>query len=525
MCRLEARLKAAERRNKELREEVCVARREAKRQAGPFRRRRRVKNPKRPGRKHGHAAANRAVPSHVDAEIAVPLLECPGCRGEVDDVKDLAPQVMIDIPRDVKLDVRRFHNQSGWCGQCRCRVRSRHADQTSTANGAAGVQIGPRAWSLAVDLKHRIGAPYRKVVEVFALAIGLCFTAGALVRAEKRIAARCEPTYQALVHVVRKAAVVHSDETGWYITSAAKKAWLWVFAASRPRITIFAIRLSRGVDVVEEILGADFAGVLGVDGWAGYIGMACRKGQCGSHLLRRCSELLLVQKQGAARFPHAVRRLLVAGMRLKALSTTMPERPYRAQRNEIVAGMARLLRGHVVEPLNLRFLKHLRRHEDEIFTYLDVPDLPPTNNLAEQEIRPAVVVRKISCGNRSDDGAHVHEVLATVSRTAERNGLSLPALLPAVLCSSDEDAVMPLIDALEPPMPCAAQEDLDGQETAHPRRGPVERVSEGDRRRGRRRHRAVHRDRDHPREPIRRAPTAIRGDPRCGREPGRGRRR
>jgi hypothetical protein len=37
------------------------------------------------------------------------------------------------------------------------RVRSRHPRQVSSATGAAGVSLGPRARALAADLKHRLG--------------------------------------------------------------------------------------------------------------------------------------------------------------------------------------------------------------------------------------------------------------------------------------------------------------------------------------------------------------------------------
>ena len=48
----------------------------------------------------------------------------------------------------------------------------------------------------------------------------------------------------------------------------------------------------------------------------------------------------------------------------------------------------------------------------------------PTNNHGEREIRPAVLLRKISYCNRSDQGAHNQEVMMSVARTASKQGLS-----------------------------------------------------------------------------------------------------
>lgn len=429
----------------QLKAKLEEAQRAGKRQAAPFGRRRRKTNPRRPGRKRGHPAANRPMPDHIDEEYFVPLCACPHCGGSVDEVIDLEPQVVVDLPEEIKLLVRRFRNQSGRCQHCHRRVRSRHPLQCSTANGAAGVQIGPRALTLATDLKHRVGVVYRKVSGAFLVMFGLYISPGTLVRADKRISDRCLPSYQWLVAQLRLAGVVHSDETGWHIVSSPKKAWLWVFAVPGLGLTVYAIRTSRGSDVPNEILGEDFHGILCVDGWAGYIAVSCLKGQCAAHLLRRCDELLEVQQRGAARFPLAVQRLLLQAIALKALQDESDPSVYADGTAQLQGELAALLGGDIQEPANRRLADHMRRHHDEILRFLEVPLLSPTNNEAEREIRPAVVVRKISAGNRTADGATVHERLASIARTAERNGVRLTDVLPELLRSPDPGHVMPIL--------------------------------------------------------------------------------
>ena len=70
-----------------------------------------------------------------------------------------------------------------------------------------------------------------------------------------------------------------------------------------------------------------------------------------------------------------------------------------------------------------------------MLAFLHDPAIAPTNNLAEQEIRPAVIMRKVSAGNRTEAGAHAHEVLASITRTAERGGVRFPDVLPELLKS------------------------------------------------------------------------------------------
>lgn len=63
------------------------------------------------------------------------------------------------------------------------------------------------------------------------------------------------------------------------------------------------------------------------------------------------------------------------------------------------------------------------RHCDEIFTFLDYPDVAFENNLAERMIRPAVVLRHNSQSNRSERGAAVQSMMMSVYQTLKLRGL------------------------------------------------------------------------------------------------------
>ena len=60
--------------------------------------------------------------------------------------------------------------------------------------------------------------------------------------------------------------VQHVDETGWKI--GGRSAWLWVFADEHA--TLYRIRKSRGHEVVVEVLGEDYQGVLVSDCFLAY---------------------------------------------------------------------------------------------------------------------------------------------------------------------------------------------------------------------------------------------------------------
>src|SRR5262249_58151128 len=105
--------------------------------------------------------------------------------------------------------------------------------------------------------------------------------------------------------------------------------------------------------------------------------------------------------------------------------------------------LADLLEPVQSDPSNRRLRKYLRKHQHEILVFLHDPAVSATNSLAEREIRPAVVVRKVSAGNRTEAGAHAHEVLASITRTTERCGMRFPDLLPEVLRSPEPVVLHP----------------------------------------------------------------------------------
>ena len=118
-----------------------------------------------------------------------------------------------------------FVTHSGYCRHCCKRVRSRHADQTSNATGAAGTQIGANALAPAADMKHRLGWSFRKITELFGSHFGLSVCTGTLVRAGQRLARFATGTYQTLITIIKSSPVVYGDETGWRISARSKITW------------------------------------------------------------------------------------------------------------------------------------------------------------------------------------------------------------------------------------------------------------------------------------------------------------
>ena len=70
-----------------------------------------------------------------------------------------------------------------------------------------------------------------------------------------------------------------------------------------------------------------------------------------------------------------------------------------------------------LDPAEEHVRRRLAKQRDLLFTFLDHPEVPATNNLAERQLRPAVIARKLSCGNKTAAGAHTWEILASLAAT------------------------------------------------------------------------------------------------------------
>jgi transposase len=427
---------------KQLKDKLEKEQRAGKRQASPFSKGEPKKKPKRPGRKAGAKygkKGHRKTPAREpDQTVEAELPECcPRCHSPVEETGIVA-QYQIDLPERIDPDLTRINVHVGSCVGCGDRVQGRHPIQTSDALGAAASHLGPRALVLASDLKFK-GLSYGKIVDLYHDLFGISVTRGGLCQGLQRLARAAQPTYEALKDAVRNAALVSPDETGWRVGGLS--AWLWVFVTTT--ITIYTVEAGRGFREAVTVLGEDFRGILARDGWASYRRFKLALHQtCIAHLLRRCKKLLETAKRGAARVPHKVRRILKAALKLRDRHRAgeISDEELKEGRNQLKADLEKLLKWQPKHDENRKLINHLRK-EDEVgalLTFLDRPDTPATNFMAEQELRPHIATRK-NCGggNRTWAGAKALAVLASVLRTSRRQGRDPTGILVALLRSRE----------------------------------------------------------------------------------------
>jgi transposase len=386
-----------------------------------------VEKPRRAGRKAGKGKfARRELPKvHPIQETKVAKLRgCPECGGKLREIHK-HEQYVTDIPV-VEVQTTCFVTYSGFCRACHKRVRSRHPEQTSQATGAAGVMVGPRAKALAANLKHRLGVSYGKVSEVLNDAFGLQVSRSGWCQADQKLARTAQPVYAELLEAIRQCSVVHADETGWRIGTLS--AWLWVF--TNQDMSVYAIRDNRSSDVVVDILGEKFQGILASDCFLAYDEKRLTtwlKQKCVAHLLNDLKEMKESKSGRALHFARQVTILLQEALTLKTEKASLDPFTFFQRAHDLEARLDVLIapQRRLSDQDNARFAKRLRKHRTHLLRFLSVDELDATNNQAERMLRPAVITRKTNGCNRSRRGAATHAILSSVLVTCRQHAMPI----------------------------------------------------------------------------------------------------
>jgi len=180
---------------------------------------------------------------------------------------------------------------------------------------------------------------------------------------------------------------------------------------------------NRGDPALKQFFHETFAGTLVTDFWAAYDRVRCSHHQyCLAHLLRELTQL--DQRKTAEEwhdFSKKTHRLFQDALRLRARDDFSPE-TYASRIHRFYERLLDLAVAEYSDADAHRLARRLEKYWDELFTFLEHPEVPATNNQAEREIRFAVLIRKIIYGNRSHQGAFTQSVLMTILRTLKRRG-------------------------------------------------------------------------------------------------------
>lgn len=288
-------------------------------------------------------------------------------------------------------------------------------------------QAGPRLIAFVALLMACFRQSKRRTAQFLSMILNQPASGGWVVNLQNRAAAAVEPAYQELAEQLASQHVLHGDESP--TKQGQSKAWLWTFVAAS--FTFFAYRLSRGAEVLQELLGEAWEGVMHCDRARMYWSYCGRLQWCWAHLKRDFQALIdsrcTVKKRLGYDLMRQTRKMFALWQKVR--DGTLSRRAFRRRMQPIRQRIDRyLLRGY----FNARthgFCKELVEHRERLWTFLEVDGVEPTNNAAEQALRHAVIWRKLSFGTQSANGSRFVERMLTVIETCRRQQCNVFAWL------------------------------------------------------------------------------------------------
>jgi transposase len=384
---------------------------------------RRKKSRRRPGGQPGHRGHWRGLAplSRVDRVIELFPPKCRPCDSRLS--RRISAQgeprrhQVTELP-PIEAHITEYRCQCVVCPEC---GKATQAELPPEAQG----HFGPQLTALIAYLTVVCRMPRRVVREVLEQVLAIPLSLGSIQNSwEEASEAVAEPCAE-LEKQLPYEPVVNSDETG-YRTSGEKR-WMWALVTAN--FVFYKIAASRGAEVLVELLGEVFAGILCSDRCASYLKYHKGKGQfCWAHFKRN---ILGTQEIGkttdAERFCRDALGLHARlfrlwhrfrdgpGVRYGPLTREQLIRKSIPLEKKFFALADRYLdsRDKDVANLALALLEHFER----FFAFLRHEGVEPTNNVAERALRCAVQWRKISFGSRSTHGEVAVARLLTVTRT------------------------------------------------------------------------------------------------------------
>ncbi len=364
------------------------------------------------------------MPNCIDHVRQVPVVVCPDCGGTQlsAKVQETRERTYEDIPVCTSVAIR-LQIERRYCRTCRKLV------ETPVNEVLPGARLSLRVMLIVTWFKIRYRMTEEAIPEVLETLFGLCLSEGEVIHILSQVAQAFGPYYEQLTGDIRDASARYMDETFWRING--ENACLWTFVTKGQ--TLYQIAASRSHEVPLKVLGKKHTGVDVHDRFSAYKTLARKtktiQQDCWAHIITNAEEL-------AHFYGEEGQHILQLVKDTYASAKTYDHQGTDADIERLFKTMADALNRPYKSSHCHRFVVNLLNEKNNLFEFVRNPHVEGTNNAAERALRPPVVARKISGGNRSQQGARNYEVLLSVTQTLHQNGQNLIEHGPGILLTS-----------------------------------------------------------------------------------------
>jgi transposase len=380
-----------------------------------------AKAPRRKRKAEHNRGRRRGKPTKM---VVHELEHCPDCGCKLYQRKVARRREVIDLPPVPMVEVTEHRVVKRYCPRCE-RWRAPRVNLRGQVLGQG--RMGVRLVSMIAYLRASLRLPYRAIQEYLETVHGVQVSVGEIVEVLHRLRREVEPTLEQLREQMRGSTTLHMDETGW--REDGQNGYVWVGSTPGAEgVCYYEYHRSRGRQVVQRLLGAQFAGVLHSDFYGAYNVYLGAHQRCWVHLLRDLHQLR--EEHGAdeavVNWANSVKALYEEGQEYAVEGRLSKPEERERKYTELLDRLQPLglayaqVKGHPCQAL----AKRLLRHQDELFLFVLIDGLAADNNLAERSLRPLVVARKISGGTRSPEGSKTRMALASLFQTWRARALN-----------------------------------------------------------------------------------------------------
>ncbi len=364
-----------------------------------------------PGHRRERLSADRVVEQVPDA--------CIHCEHPLEGRDpDPAWHQVVEIPMVLR-EVTEYRMHCLQCPQCQ------QYTVATLPEGVTDSGFGARLHALTALLTGRYRQSKRMVSEFLEEVFGIPMSLGAVSKCEGRVSDALQAPYQQALESAQKAPWANVDETSW--REDKRGAWLWVMATAL--VTVLMVQRRRSKAAAQTLMGERFAGVAITDRYSAYKWVDCARRQlCWSHL-NRDFQAMVDRGGGSAKVGKALQR--ESARMFKWWSWVGEGRRDRAWLERKLPLLQRAVRAALrtgarcAHPATAGTCVEVLALFDALWTFVTVEGVEPTNNLGERELRPAVVMRKLSFGTDSAAGSRFFERIMTVVMTLRRQKRAL----------------------------------------------------------------------------------------------------
>lgn len=345
---------------------------------------------------------------------------CEECAAELPRRADGTPRRYQEVDLDHEgPHVTEWHRHETACDCCGHRTRAPY-DPTKIPSSPFGPGLIARV-AMFTGVYHLSRRNTQQVLrELFDIHVSL----GAVSAMEARASASLASAAQEALDDVQAAEVKHADGTTWLL---AGLTWsLWTLATTMT--TAYRIFENGRSKTIRELFGSR-EGILVSDRASvfGFWEMTMRQ-ICWAHVLRRFVSFSQRAGPAGVRGRELLDYVVVVfeywhGFQSGQLSRTEFQDWMRPLQRNFEAALERTAVSDT--PGVSGSCADMLAHKEALWTFVSREGVPPTNNLAERDLRPLVIWRKLSFGCQSERGLRFVERIMTVAHTARKRGLNV----------------------------------------------------------------------------------------------------